>query len=178
MVKGSSRHKSQEGDDMDSMDNVWERVEALERQTEQWQQDARMVEWRRRGWRILWRVAAVAGPGAVLARPAGVQADTFPCGAGDVQCLIDAINEANATRQENTIRLAAGTYPLTKVDNDTEGPNGLPSITSALVILGGGARATSIERAFPQFADPDFRLLHVAASGRLPLSTIPLHNVF
>ena len=45
--------------------------------------------------------------------PHPVQAKTFHCGAGDVSCLIAAINEANANRQKkNTIRLEAGTYTL------------------------------------------------------------------
>jgi hypothetical protein len=39
---------------MDSMDNFRERFEALEQQTEQLQQHIRMVERRRRWWRLSW----------------------------------------------------------------------------------------------------------------------------
>jgi hypothetical protein len=46
---------------MDSMDNVREQFEALERQTEPWQQQTRPGE-RRRWWRSPWRVAAVGLP--------------------------------------------------------------------------------------------------------------------
>jgi hypothetical protein len=54
-------------------------------------------------------------------------------------------------------------------DNDTEGPNGLPSITSALTIVGAGAGSTIIER---DATAPDFRLLHVAATGLLKLERL------
>ena len=64
-------------------------------------------------WCLPWRLAAVIALGLTLANSSAVQAKTFHCGAGDVQCLIDAINAANANGQKNTIRLAAGTYTLT-----------------------------------------------------------------
>lgn len=92
----------------------------------------------------------------------------FDCAAGDVRCLIQAINAANAdTRNRDTINLAAGTYTLTAVDNTTDGPNGLPSIKGPITLNGaadsgsGGSVAaaprTIIERAAG--ARP-FRLLH------------------
>ena len=40
---------------------------------------------------------------------------------GMCPCLIAAINEANANGEKNTIRLEAGTYTLTAVDNGTSG---------------------------------------------------------
>ena len=40
-------------------------------------------------------------------------AETIDCGSGDVQCLIAAINQANANPNKTTIRLAGGTYLLT-----------------------------------------------------------------
>src|SRR5713101_4965706 len=58
------------------------------------------------------------------------------------------------------------TYTLTAVDNDTDGPNGLPSITSTLTIKGDGADTTILERAS---SAPGFRLVHVTASGSLQL---------
>src|SRR5262249_21641033 len=96
------------------------------------------------------------------------------CAAGDVQCLIIAINHANANLQpQNTILLQAGTYTLTNIDNDTNGPNGLPSITSTMTIVGAGHNTATITR------DPNalgFRLLHVGASGRLTLQNLTLSN--
>src|SRR5262245_11256274 len=66
------------------------------------------------------------------------KAADFPCTtSGDVQCLIEAITAANANGQVNTITLAAGTYTLTEIYNETPSdPNGLPVITSTLTIMG------------------------------------------
>jgi hypothetical protein len=63
------------------------------------------------------------------------------------------------------------------VDNTTDGPNGLPSVTSTLTIQGAGAEATSLERA-P--STPLFRLLHVATTGELTLEKLTIRggNVF
>ena len=69
----------------------------------------------------------------------------FACPAGDVACLIDAINRANTNGQANTITLEAGTYPLTAVHNP-DGQTGLPSVTGTLTITGAVAETTSIER--------------------------------
>jgi hypothetical protein len=55
---------------------------------------------------------------------------------------------------------------LSAADNDTDGSNGLPSITSPLTIVGAGAGNTFIER---EAAAPRFRLLHVAQTGLLKL---------
>jgi hypothetical protein len=116
---------------------------------------------------------AVIALGLALTSPHAVQAKTFHCGAGDVSCLIDAINTANANGQENTIRLAAGTYTLTAVDNNTRGPNGLPSITSTLTIRGAGAETTIIER---QIQSSPFRLVHVEPTGTLTLRGLTLRG--
>jgi hypothetical protein len=101
------------------------------------------------------------------------QAATVACGAGDVACLIAAINAANTNGQANTITLEAGTYTLTAADNDTFGPNGLPSITSPLTITGAGAEATILERAA---SAPNFRVVHVAAAGALTLDGVTLRG--
>ena len=83
------------------------------------------------------------------------EAETFDCGAGDIQCLIAAINEANADPHRTTIRLAGGTYALTSVNNDTDGPNGLPSIVSRcssriVDSVVGAAFSTKVERSTSQ----------------------------
>jgi hypothetical protein len=152
---------------MDSMDNARERFDALEQHT-------RPVERWRRWWCKPWRVAALVVLGLALVSPHAGQATTFDCDAGDVQCLIDAINTANANGQENTIRLAAGTYMLTAVDNGTFGDaNGLPLITSPLTITGRGAETTIIERGA---GAPSFRILEVAAAGTLSLNRLTLRG--
>src|SRR5881296_3605677 len=88
------------------------------------------------GGRLPWRRPALRSIafgafGLALATPPWVQAKTLHCGAGDVPCLIAAITEANTNgHKKNTILLDAGIYSLPAVDNNTDGPNGLPSITS------------------------------------------------
>ena len=119
---------------------------------------------------MLRSIALGASLGLALALPLSVQAKTFRCGAGDVQCLIDAINDANANGQTNTIRLEAGTYTLTAVNNDA---NGLPVITSPLTITGRGADTTSIERDASAEA---FRILEVATTGTLTLKRLTLRG--
>jgi hypothetical protein len=102
------------------------------------------------------------------------QAKTFHCGVADAPCLIASITEANTNGQkENDIRLEAGTYTLTTVNNTTDGPNGLPSVTSTLTITGEGAGETMIERAA---SGPGFRLLHVVPTGALMLEQVTLQG--
>ena len=60
------------------------------------------------------------------------QAAQFACAAADSTCLVAAIRTANRLAEPSTIRLAPGIYALTAVDNDTAGPNGLPSVTGTL----------------------------------------------
>ena len=108
-----------------------------------------------------------------LALAQSAEAKTFDCDAGNVQCLVSAISQANAGPQgKTTIRLAGGTYTLTDVDNDTDGPNGLPSIVSDVTITagGGGATLTRLAGALP------FRIFHVGASGRLTLQGVTITN--
>jgi hypothetical protein len=107
-----------------------------------------------------------------LAQP--LQAAEFTCASGDVACLINAINQANANGEANRITLRRGTYGLTAVDNGTEPDvNGLPVITSALTITGQGAETTIIER---DTSAPLFRILRVAAAGTLTLQRLTLRN--
>ena len=97
----------------------------------------------------------------------------FTCAGGDVACLIRAMNEANANGEEHRIMLEAGTFTLTAIDHDTDGPTGLPAIMSGLTITGAGADTTVIERAA---GAPPFRLLHVAATGVLTLEGLTLRG--
>src|SRR5215470_6772489 len=113
---------------MANMDNVRERFVALEQRTKQLQQHTHAIEQRPRWWRGITCVGLLA---SLLSLAPPSQAADFACAGGDVACLIDAINQANANGEANTITLAAGTYTLTAVDNGTFGAaNGLPVITS------------------------------------------------
>lgn len=94
-----------------------------------------------------------------------------PGGVGDVPALITALNAANGNGEANTITLASGcVYTLTAVDNAADGANGLPSITSALTIIGNGATFVR------DTASPGFRLLHVGATGALTLTQLTLRQ--
>ena len=82
--------------------------------------------------------------------------------------LIAAINAANASPGDDVIELPPEcSYILTAVDNNTDGPNGLPSITSRITINGHGA---TIVRQLP--GSPGFRIFHVAAAGSLTLNDV------
>jgi hypothetical protein len=126
--------------------------------------------WRCRARRSGSIVAALIGTLA-LSQPG--QAAEFTCASGDVVCLIKALREANANDEAHTITLEAGTYPLTTVDNNTDGSNGLPSITNSLTLRGAGADTTVIERVA---GAPRFRLVHVAAAGALTLEGLTLRG--
>src|SRR5262245_40317950 len=78
-------------------------------------------------------------PALVSARPA--RAATFSCGAGNLACLVNAINASNANGQANTVTLAAGSYTITRANNtsDDDGGNGLPVVTGQIVIKSSGA---------------------------------------
>jgi hypothetical protein len=155
------------------MDNFRERFEALAQRTEHVHQHTRLVARRRRWWRsIACGVGLLVG---LLSLARTSQAADFACPAGDVACLIAAINTANANGEANTITLEAGTYTLTAVDNDTDGPNGLPSVTGVVTIKGAGADATILER---DASAPAFRLGHVAATGNLTFDRLTLRGGF
>ncbi len=81
----------------------------------------------------------------ILAVAQPVYAKVFKILSGDFAALINAINTANSNVQQNTINLAAGTYSLTAVDNNTDGANGLQSITGKISIKGAGANTTVTE---------------------------------
>jgi hypothetical protein len=96
-------------------------------------------------WHITWSVAIVTGLGLALLIPSTVQARTFQCRAGDAACLVASIKQANVQPgPQHEIRLEGGTYTLTAVENETNGPNGLPLVTSSLVIRGTGSETTVI----------------------------------
>jgi hypothetical protein len=142
------------------MDQLHTRLDALEQQMHT---VTRRLRW--------WRGLAIAI--GTLATGASAQAAVFQCAAGDVTCLITAINTANADGEADLITLAEGTYTLTAVDNVTDGPNGLPSIVSAMTIRGAGPETTVIER---DAGAPEFRIAHVAAAGALTLDGLTIRR--
>jgi hypothetical protein len=87
--------------------------------------------------------------------------------------------ECAAGSGADVISLAASfsLYRLTTVDNTTDGPNGLPSITSEITIVNSHASAVRsfIDRS-PAPGTPDFRVLHVAATGNLTLEEVLIEN--
>ncbi len=100
-----------------------------------------------------------------------VQAASFNIACNDVTDLIAAINTANGNGQADTITLAQNcTYTLTAVDNTTDGPAGLPIISSDITVAGNGAiimRGSTV---------PAFRLLDMDAGGSLTLQNLTLTN--
>ncbi len=116
------------------------------------------------------QILASAIVALVLLCPA--EAAVFNIAAGDVTALINAINTANGNNEDDTINLAAGTYTLTAVDNDTDGAgNGLPLITSTITMRGAGANRTVLARAA---SAPEFRIIDVHAPGVLMLDGLTL----
>ena len=111
-------------------------------------------------------VLLVGGP------PRTAHAATFTVPAGDEEALLAAIIAANdevAHPGPDVINLAAGSlYSLYGIHNMTDGPNGLPSITSDITINGNGA---TIRRTLLT-GFPELRIFHVAASGSLTLNKI------
>ena len=107
------------------------------------------------------------------------EAADFRCSAGNVQCVIDAINASNSNAESNTIRLEAGIYSLTHADNGGTIGNGFPIISGRMAITGVTADGTIIERA-NYLIDRDlrnlFRFFHVAASGQLTLEHLTLRG--
>ena len=110
----------------------------------------------------------------------GARADTFDVADGDVDALTNAIDSANALGGTNTILLATnGVYTLTGANNDWYGQNGLPAISSTVIIEGNGA---TIARDTGATA---FRLFYISggatnhpAAGGLTLRNVTLSYGF
>ncbi len=103
----------------------------------------------------------------LLVSPVSIHAATFNIANGDVAALISAINTAGSNGQNDTINLASGgTYTLTAVAANWDGPNGLPPLFSdftsfgapcSVVINGNGA---TIQRSSTA-GTPKFRILYL-----------------
>jgi hypothetical protein len=97
---------------------------------------------------------------------------TIPC--GDATQLITAINNANQNPSVHAIiNLTQGcSYELTSICNLIDGREGLPSISSHIVIKGNGATILRSENENTL----QFRLFHIAESGDLTLNDLTLTN--
>jgi predicted outer membrane repeat protein len=90
--------------------------------------------------------------------------------ASSTSSLISALVSANSASTPSTICLGGGTYTLTAVNNSDESPNGLPSITKNITIIGNNS---VIERAT---SAPQFRIFRVASNGRLSLNNLTVRG--
>ena len=132
---------------------------------------------------LIHRRLALAGLLAVAvflcsAPPAGAAEFTVPCSGpwGGASGLVRAIRMANAQGRRHmtntgpsTIELAEDcTYTLTVPDNWADGGNGLPVITSDVIINGNGATITRGSTWW------QFRIIEVASRGTLSLSEVTI----
>ncbi|HSJ54050.1 MAG TPA: PKD domain-containing protein [Anaerolineae bacterium] len=84
-----------------------------------------------------------------------------------------AVDGCNAGHGADRIIVPAGTYALTNVDNIVGGNNGLPRITSAILLEGAGRELTIIQR---EPGAPPFRIFYIAAGGGLEATGITVRN--
>ena len=134
-----------------------------------------------RDFRVLRRGAAAAvvmGASALLVLPgthAAAATVSVPCtgvNTADVAALTAAITAANIAGGQ-TLSLGAGcTFTLTAVDNTgSNGPNGLPQITSTMTIQGNG---DTITRDTASGNTPPFRYFETTAAGNLTITSLIL----
>lgn len=84
-----------------------------------------------------------------------------------------AVDACPAGSGADTIVLAAGaTYTLTTVDNNGEGPNGVPFVTSPITINGNGATITRSSAS----GTPQFRLTDIVTGGSVTLNDLTVSN--
>jgi hypothetical protein len=118
---------------------------------------------------------------ALLASSVAAQANTIIVN-GASCTLQNAITAANADTPiggcpsgggPDTIKLTANII-LDTVDNETDGPNGLPSLTSQLILNGQGHIITRAN----DFGTPEFRIIHIAQTGSVEIiKTVINHGV-
>jgi hypothetical protein len=118
-------------------------------------------------------LVVATGMAIVVAQQHPAFASSHEVNAGTVTELIDALEAANAPGAGPVvINLMANEYVLDAVDNNTNGPNGLPSIQGDVTIVGSGA---VIQRS-DEDGTADFRIVHVAGSGKLMLEGVEIRN--
>lgn len=96
----------------------------------------------------------------------------YDAGVCDTTHLINAIYIANNTAGADTLELAAScTYTLTAMTNDNgNGPNGLPIVTSNITLNGHAATVARSDVA------PAFRIIEVSSGGKLSLNSLTIRN--
>src|SRR6185295_1219082 len=102
---------------------------------------------------------------------------TFTIANGDVAALISAITTANTNNQDDVINLAAGgSYALTVMNNNTEGPTGLPVIRTdnGHTLTINGNRTTIMRSTAPN--TPDLRIFQIATSAIVTLNGLTITN--
>lgn len=124
------------------------------------------------------RLALIVGYALTASALVGASSDRqfrYRCGAGDVTCLVEAMEAAQTSGRRVTIQLDAGVYSLTSpaVDDPVIGRTGLPIVKGAVRIVGAGKGRTIIQR--PSVA-PGFRLIAVEASGTLDVEQLTLRG--
>jgi hypothetical protein len=94
-------------------------------------------------------------------------------GCGDSKALIEAIDIANGTPTTlDSIELAPNcVYELEQVHNNTHGNNGLPPITSPIMIIGHGSAIVRSDKSVEEF-----RIFIVLSAGALSLNDLSLSN--
>ncbi|WP_447031052.1 right-handed parallel beta-helix repeat-containing protein [Streptomyces hypolithicus] len=106
--------------------------------------------------------AAVLAAATTVLIPTSAQAAV----ACNETALISAVNAANAAGGGNVVLAAGCTYTITgSHSSDSDGPNALPVITTAITLTGSNniiTRSTSL-------GTPAFRIVKVAGSGNLTL---------
>src|SRR5919106_1342263 len=111
---------------------------------------------------------------AASAEAATLIADGVTCS------LIDALTAANTDAKAggcpkgngaDTVELTAD-VTLTAINNEIDGFNGLPSVMSTITLNGQGH---TIARSSAE-GTPDFRLLHIADTGKLVLKQVTLQH--
>ncbi|MCK6556983.1 hypothetical protein L6Q96_20765 [Candidatus Binatia bacterium] len=137
-----------------------------------------------------WRPRVLTGAAALMLTATGqgafgstINVTSTSGGTGGPSCTLrDAIAAANgdvpsggcsAGSGVDSIVLPSGAMiTLVQVDNATHGANGLPVVTSTIVVEGNGA---TIGRSTAP-ATPVFRILHVDATGDLTLANLTITN--
>jgi predicted outer membrane repeat protein len=104
------------------------------------------------------------------ASPTASATCSFNVAASDTAGLISAMVSANALSSPSVICLGGGTYALSAVHNNDDGPGGLPTITKNVTINGNGAIIERVSSA------PSFRIFRVLNTARLALSNLTVRG--
>jgi len=129
-------------------------------------------------------VLTIAVTAGVLPLPRAAQAQNITVPAGNVAALISAITTANGLPGSPATIHVSGTYTLSSsiagIPFSADGNNGLPSITTDVTIEGTGVvieRDTTPGCTINSSATNDeFRIFHVASTGKLTLNGITVRN--